>query len=133
MILLLFSCKNSDTASIEEAIQITTKEVRIDEDGFLIVGGQAKGEAINKVFPAGVVWSTLTSVSKDNNEGSEGGGNTTIGDFEYKSKSSFNPNTTYYFRAFVETAKGIIYGNLVTYKTGNIIETLDLLIFLPWM
>ncbi|HFK5502409.1 TPA: hypothetical protein ACG0AG_001092 [Elizabethkingia anophelis] len=125
LILLLFSCKNSDTASIEEAIQITTKEVRIDEDGFLIVGGQAKGEAINKVLPAGVVWSTLTSVSKDNNEGSEGGGNTTIGYFEYKSKSSFNPNTTYYFRAFVETAKGIIYGNLVTYKTGNIIETLD--------
>ncbi|MDV3462283.1 hypothetical protein CMU84_17690 [Elizabethkingia anophelis] len=123
--LLLFSCKNSDNASIEDAIQVVTKEVRMDEEGFLILGGQAKGEAANKALPAGVVWSTLTSVSKDNYEGREGGGNTPIGDFEYKSKSSFTPNTTYYFRAFVETSKGVVYGNLITYKTGNIIETLD--------
>lgn len=45
-------------------------------------------------------------------------------DFDVTSKKIFAPNTTYYFRAFAQNDRGIALGNVVSYRYGNVIETL---------
>ncbi len=124
----LFSCSSSSSDEVKEltAPQLTTKEISLDDDGFLKLGGKITNNGGAQVTRIGVIWSTSSNVSLDNyaTEDKEEMFSSSE-DFEFKSKKVFAPNTTYYFRAFAENSKGTALGNTITYKYGNVIETLD--------
>jgi len=125
--LFLFSCSSSSDDEMQESVpQLTTKEISLDDDGLLKIGGKITNTGGSQISRVGVIWSTSADVSLENyatkdkeelfssNE-----------DFEFRSKKVFLPNTTYYFRAFAQNNKGTALGNVVSYRYRNIIETLD--------
>lgn len=125
--IFLFSCSSSSDDIQEETLpQLTTKEISLDDDGLLKIGGKITNNGGSQISKVGVIWSTSSNISLENyaTEDKEETFSSNE-DFEFKSKKVFVPNTTYYFRAFAQNNKGTALGNVVSYKYGNIVETLD--------
>lgn len=125
--IFLFSCSSSSDDIQEETLpQLTTKEISLDDDGLLKIGGKITDNGGSQISKVGVIWSTSPNVSLENYaiEDKEETFSSNE-DFEFKSKKVFIPNTTYYFRAFAQNNKGTALGNVVSYKYGNVVETLD--------
>ncbi|PZU86940.1 MAG: hypothetical protein DI529_07880 [Chryseobacterium sp.] len=126
--LFLFSCSSSSDDNVQELAvpQLTTKEISLDDEGFLKLGGKVTNNGGSQISKVGVIWGTSSNISLDNyaTEDKEEMFSSNE-DFEFKSKKVFVPSTTYYFRAFAQNSKGISLGNLVSYKYGNVIETFD--------
>lgn len=125
--IFLFSCSSSSDDIQEETLpQLTTKEISLDDDGLLKIGGKITNNGGSQISKVGVIWSTSSNVSLDNyNTEDKEETFSSVEDFEFKSKKVFVPNTTYYFRAFAQNNKGTALGNVVSYKYGNVVETLD--------
>lgn len=121
---LLCSCRSSDETAEITLPQLTTKEVTVDEDGLIILGGQVNNNGGESITKNGVVWGTSANVSLENYTDKEEQFSSND-NFEFKSKKVFLPNTVYYFRAFAQNSKGLAYGNTTNYKTGSVVETLD--------
>ena len=126
--IFLISCSSSASEEVfeETLAQLSTKEVSLDADGLLKIGGKISNNGGSKIVRTGVIWSTSSNVSLEN----FGGENiediySSDEDFNFLTKKVFTPNTVYYFRAFAQNNKGTALGNVVTYKYGNVIETLD--------
>jgi len=125
--LFLFSCSSSSDDEVRESVpQLTTKDISLDDDGLLKIGGKITNTGGNQISRVGVIWSTSANVSLENyaTEDKEELFSSNE-DFEFRSKKIFLPNTTYYFRAFAQNNKGTALGNVVSYKYRNVIETLD--------
>lgn len=125
--LFLFSCSSSSDDEVRESVpQLTTKEISLDDDGLLKIGGKITNTGGSQISRVGVIWSTSANVSLENyaTEDKEELFSSNE-DFEFRSKKIFLPNTTYYFRAFAQNNKGTALGNVVSYKYRNVIETLD--------
>ncbi|MDP9957606.1 hypothetical protein J2X97_003275 [Epilithonimonas hungarica] len=126
--LFLFSCSSSTDNEMQELTvpQLTTKELSLDDEGFLKLGGKITNNGGSQISKVGVIWSTSSNVSLENyaTEDKEEMFSSNE-NFEFKSKKIFAPNTTYYFRAFAQNNRGTALGNVVSYKYGNVIETLD--------
>lgn len=125
--LFLFSCSTSSEEAMQESLpQLTTKEISIDNEGFLKLGGKITNNGGSQISKVGVIWSTNSNVSLENYDSKDKEETFSSNeDFEIRSKKVFLPNTTYYFRAFAQNNKGTALGNVVSYKYGNIVETLD--------
>lgn len=125
--IILFSCSSSSDDIQEETFpQLATKEISLDDDGLLKIGGKITNNGGSQISKVGVIWSTSSNVSLENyaTEDKEETFSSNE-DFEFESKKVFVPNTTYYFRAFAQNSKGTSLGNVVSYKYGNVIESLD--------
>lgn len=122
-----FSCGSSSDDIQETTLpQLTTKEITLDEDGFLKTGGKITNAGGSQISKVGVIWSTSSNVSLENyNTDDKEETFSSEEDFEIRSKKVFLPNTTYYFRAFAQNSKGTALGNVISYKYGNVVETLD--------
>ena len=125
--LFLFSCSSSSDDEVRESVpQLTTKEISLDDDGLLKIGGKITNTGGSQISRVGVIWSTSADVSLENYETKDKEEMFSSNeDFEFRSKKVFLPNTTYYFRAFAQNNKGTALGNVVSYKYRNIVETLD--------
>lgn len=123
----LLSCSSSSDDFQEPTVpQLTTKEISVDDDGLLKLGGKITSNGGVSISQTGVIWSTSSSVTWENyNTDDKEATYSSEEDFEIKSKKVFIPNTTYYFRAFAQNSKGTALGNTVSYKYGQVVETLD--------
>ena len=123
----ILSCSSSSDDVKEETLpQLTTKEINLDDEGFLKIGGKVTDNGGSQISRVGVIWSTSPTVSLENyNTADKEETFSSNEDFEFSSKKVFVPNTTYYFRAFAQNSKGTALGTAVSYKYGNVIETLD--------
>lgn len=98
----------------------------MDDEGFLKLGGRITNNGGNQIIKVGVIWSTSSSMSLENYSIDDKEEiYSSSDDFELKSKKVFIPSTTYYFRAFAQNNRGTALGNVVSYKYGKVLETLD--------
>lgn len=120
----IFSCSTTSDESTSATPKLTTKEIVRDNEGLLKAGGKVTDDGGSNISRVGVIWSMSPELSVEDHEDKEEVYSSNK-DFDVTSKKIFAPNTTYYFRAFAQNDRGIALGNVVSYRYGNVIETLD--------
>jgi hypothetical protein len=91
---------------------ITANSARLS--GTLTAGGS------NPISEYGIVWGTSSNPTTSGSKASESGNVSSFPkNFTY-SASGLNPNTTYFFRAYVISNGVITYGNEMSFKTSNV-------------
>jgi hypothetical protein len=65
--LFLFSCSSSSDDEVRESVpQLTTKDISLDDDGLLKIGGKITNTGGSQISRVGVIWSTSANVSLEN-------------------------------------------------------------------
>ncbi len=97
--------------------RVTTADVTDVTDNSAVAGGNVVSDGGAEVTLRGIVWSTLEKPSVENNQGIMNLGFGT-GRFSAEIRV-FDPETTYYLRAFAINSEGVSYGSQVQFTTLN--------------
>lgn len=120
VLLFLSSCSKEDVTSGTPVV-ITFKVTEITQ--FTAVsGGDVTDDGGVAIVERGVCWSNTGTPTVEDSKTSNGGGK---GKYE-SSISGLEPNTSYNLRAYATNENGTSYGNVVSFTTREIEETVDL-------
>ncbi|MCT4139314.1 hypothetical protein HZP65_00995 [Elizabethkingia anophelis] len=124
ILFISFSCSRSVTDSPEEKpviIEDIPKITTLYPGGFgvtnVTLGGEIKEKGNAKIIKKGVCWSINGDPAIENNNYKEDKVDSE-GQFYFALTNELKPATKYFVRAYYETAKGITYGNTISFTTG---------------
>jgi hypothetical protein len=97
-------------------VVINTADVRSVTSDSSICGGNILSDGGDSVIERGVCWATIdTPLATSNDRTIDGRG---MGSYSSQLKP-LKPNTTYYVRAYLKNAQGILYGRTMTFRTPS--------------
>ncbi|MCT4021837.1 hypothetical protein J2O09_09675 [Elizabethkingia anophelis] len=124
ILFISFSCSRSVTDSPEEKPVITESIPKIStlypsDFGVINVtlGGEIKERGNTKIIKKGVCWSINGDPVIENNNYKEDRVDSE-GKFYFALANELKPATKYFVRAYYETAKGIVFGDTISFTTG---------------
>ena len=112
--------EKGDAVTIGKPIVITKDAGGVTTVSAVLSGEVTNNDAANKIEERGFCWGTEPQLTIAGNHHNNGG-NTGIGTSTFSHNiSNLQNNATYYFRAYIKTNYGIIYGEEKSFKTVEI-------------
>ncbi|WP_133943530.1 DUF1566 domain-containing protein [Epilithonimonas xixisoli] len=129
LFLFVISCSNSDDENSETNVTVTLPKIitlkaeNIHSTGAEL-GGNITDNGNGQIIKYGICWGTSDNPTISSNNIKEYYNNLT-GLFSFNLSNELEPNKIYYVRAYCENAKGLQYGNTVSFKTDEILNIIN--------
>jgi len=102
---------------------VTTDAITNITSSSAVSGGEISSDGGSAITAKGIVWSTASNPSLQNNTGSTNDGTGSGGFTSYL--TGLTANTTYHVKAYVTNSTGTAYGNEVTFNTAGLLPILN--------